>query len=83
MEKKTVRQLVGERANDPSRWDDDPDGSGDASTLAASPPGADNDPEQAAAEFDALVRMIATRDKTPLAQAATRARQEHPDKFAA
>jgi hypothetical protein len=84
MEKKTVRALVTERIRDPARWAGDPDGSGDAATLAASPPGADGeetDPEQAAAEFDALVREVAQRDGIPLAEAARRARQENPDVY--
>jgi hypothetical protein len=84
LEKKTVRAIVAERIRDPARWADDPDGTNtDAATLAATPPGDDGEETDAAAKFDALTRMIASRDGVSLEVAAARARKEDPALFAA
>jgi hypothetical protein len=84
LEKKTVRELVNQRAADRRRWPN-ASPSDDASTLATSP--SDGEADNTVADdnapgpthrFESMVLMIRDRDNVPMAEAARRARKEFP-----
>ena len=79
---KTVRQVVSERANDQSRWDNSEGVNADASELATTPPGDEPDqPKQRRHKFETMVNNVAQRDGVTKAVAAARARKEYPELF--